>query len=149
MTGFAAEGGKGRRRAISPGPGPEKDQNMDELFSDLYGSKYLAAADVKQPFTTSIGTVDVVDFARAGERPKKKVTLVLKGVAKAVVLNRTNADNLRDAFGENFRENWLDKNILVKAEPTQYGGRRVMGLRLYPATARTAHDFNDDLPEER
>jgi hypothetical protein len=105
---------------------------MSESYDDIYGSKFLAASDVKKPFTARIETVDTVDFAREGERPKKKKVLTLKGISKPVVVNKTNADTLSEAFGKDF-DDWIDKRITGKAERTQFGGKPTMGLRLYPA----------------
>jgi hypothetical protein len=70
---------------------------MSEDFDDLYGSQYLAASDVKKPFVTTIETVDKMDFARQGEQSKMKAVLILKGVKKPVVCNKTNALNLSEA----------------------------------------------------
>jgi hypothetical protein len=110
---------------------------MSEDFDDIYGSQYLAASDVKKPFTSTIEEVDKLDFARQGERQKIKAVLHLKGVRKPIVCNKTNALNLSEEYGkggENFID-WVGKRVTVKAEPTTFGGKRVMGLRLYPAKA--------------
>jgi hypothetical protein len=95
-------------------------------YEDIYGSTYLSADDVKKPFTTIIKDIDEGDF---GSRKKK--ILVLKGVRKPVVLNKTNAGNLSEEYGKDF--DWVGKPVLVKAERTQFQGKPVMGLRLYPA----------------
>jgi hypothetical protein len=105
---------------------------MSEDFDDIYGSQYLAASDLKKPFTTDIEAIDQMDFARQGERPKIKVVLHLKGVKKPIIVNKTNALNLSEKFGKNF-DDWGGKRVTVKAEPTTFGGKRVQGLRLYPA----------------
>jgi hypothetical protein len=133
--------------------------SMSEEFEDIYGSKYLAASDVKKPFTSVIEAVDKLDFARQGERPKIKLVIDLKGVRKPAVVNKTNALNLSEEFGKDF-EDWVGKRILVKAERTQYGGKPVMGLRFYPASAENtpalkapkkstlADELNDALPDD-
>jgi hypothetical protein len=129
----------------------------DSDFDDLYGSQYLAASDVKKPFTTVIKEVDKQDFARQGERSKVKVVLHLKGVKKPVILNKTNALNLSEEFGKNFGD-WIDKPVRVQAERTSYGGKPVMGLRLYPEQkalplksptkpkSKQSDELNDELP---
>ena len=130
---------------------------MSEDFDDLYGSQYLAATDVKRPFAAAIEDIDEQDFARQGERPRVKKVLHLKGVRKPIVLNKTNALSLAEAFGKNFKD-WMDKHITVKAEPTTFAGKRTMGLRLYPAEdeealplqapkkGKRSSDVNDELP---
>jgi hypothetical protein len=106
--------------------------------------------------------VDRLDFARQGERSKEKAVLHLKGVRKPVVCNKTNANNLAEKYGKGgvgFVE-WIGKRVTVKAEPTTFGGKRVMGLRLYPANAENtpalkepkkstlSDEMNDDLPDD-
>jgi hypothetical protein len=68
----------------------------DSDFDDLYGSKYLAASDVKKPFSAAITEVEKQDFARQGERSKVKVVLTLKGVRKPIICNKTNALSLSE-----------------------------------------------------
>jgi hypothetical protein len=131
---------------------------MSEDFDDLYGSKYLAASDVKKPFTTTVEAVDKVDFARQGERQKMKVILELKGIRKPVVVNKTNALNLSEEWGRDFDE-WIGKRVTVKSERTQFGGKPVMGLRLYAAeetlplkaprkSKSSVDEMNDELPDD-
>jgi hypothetical protein len=132
---------------------------MSEDFDDLYGSQYLAASDLKKPFTSVVEEVNKLDFARQGERPKMKAVLHLKGVRKPIVVNKTNAMNLSEKFGKDFDE-WIDKRVTVKAEPTTFAGKRVMGLRLYPAAdentpaikapkkSTLADELNDGLPDD-
>jgi hypothetical protein len=128
---------------------------MSEDFDDLYGSQYLAA-----PFTSVVEEVDKQDFARQGERQKMKVVLHLKGVRKPIVVNKTNALNLSEQYGKDFDE-WVGKRVTVKAEPTTFAGKRVMGLRLYPVAdedtpalkapkkGKPSSDvLNDELPDD-
>ena len=79
-----------------------------------------------------IEEIDEQDFAKQGERQRMKKVLHLEGVQKLVVLNKTNAFNLAEAFGKDF-DKWVGKRVTVKAERTQFGGKPVLGLRLYPA----------------
>lgn len=132
---------------------------MSEEFDDLYGNQYLAASDVKRPFTTTIETVEMVDFARQGERKKMKAVLTLKGVKKPLVVNKTNALSLSEAYGKDF-DDWIDKRIKVQSERTQFGGKPVMGLRYYPINnedaaalkapkkKQSSDELNDELPDD-
>jgi hypothetical protein len=106
-------------------------------FDDLYGSQYLAAADLKKPFTTAIEEIDEQDFARQGEGQRLKKVLRLKGVRKPVVLNKTNALSLGEEFGKDF-DDWIGKRVTVRAESTSFQGKPVKGLRLYPANGEQA-----------
>ena len=131
---------------------------MSEDFDDIYGSNYLAATDLKKPITTVIEQVEQEDFARQGEKKKMKVVLYLRGVRKPVIVNKTNALTLANAFGKNF-EDWPDQRIVIKAEPTTFAGKPTKGIRLYPANGedapvlkspkskKTSEDLNDDLDD--
>jgi hypothetical protein len=130
---------------------------MGEDFDDLYGSQYLAATDLKKPFTAAIEEIDEQDFARQGERQRMKKVLRLKGVRKPVVLNKTNALNLAEEFGKKFPE-WVGKRVTVKTEDTTFQGKRTKGLRLYPAEetlplkapkkSQRSNELDDELPED-
>jgi hypothetical protein len=131
---------------------------MSEDFDDLYGSQYLAASDLKKPFTATIEEVEQQDFTRQGERQRMKAVLHLKDIRKPIVVNKTNALNLAEAFGKDF-DDWRGKRITIKAEPTTFAGKRTTGLRLYPANGEdvsalkapkskskpSGADFNDEI----
>jgi hypothetical protein len=52
-----------------------------------------------------------------------------------------------NAFGKDF-DDWVDKRITVKAERTQFAGKPVMGLRLYPEKKALGNELNDSLPDD-
>jgi hypothetical protein len=130
---------------------------MSDDFDDMYGSQYLSATDVKKPVTTVIEQVEQDDFARQGERKKVKAILHLRGFKKPMILNKTNALALATAFGKNMFEDWPGKKIMVKSEPTSFGGKPTMGLRTYPEEealplkapnrGKRSDDMDDELPE--
>jgi hypothetical protein len=138
-----------------------EEEKMTEDFDDLYGSNYLAAADLKRPLTTVIEQVEHEDFARQGEKKKMKAVLFVRGIKKPIVVNKTNALKLATAFGKDF-DAWIDQRIIIKAEDTTFGGRPTKGLRLYPANSedepapkalkprskQSNSDLNDELPED-
>jgi hypothetical protein len=129
---------------------------MSDNFDDMYGSKYLAATDVKKSITTVIEQVEQDDFARQGERKKMKAILHLRGFKKPMILNKTNALALATAFGKDMTE-WPGKKIVVKPEQTSFSGKPVMGLRTYPEEdalplkgpkkGKRSDDMDDELPE--
>jgi hypothetical protein len=80
----------------------------------------------------------------------------VRWLAKPIVVNKTNALNLSEQYGKDFEE-WVGKGVTVKAEPTTFAGKRVMGLRLYPvgdedtpalkgpkSKKSSSDDFNDE-----
>jgi hypothetical protein len=100
-------------------------------YDDVYGSRFLAATDLKAPVTVTIEKIDYEQFARPGELPRTKAVVYFKNASKPMVLNKTNASTLASAFGKNFA-NWVGKRATIKTEPTLFGGKKTLGLRLYP-----------------
>jgi hypothetical protein len=106
-------------------------------FDDLYGTRFLSAAEVKKPVNATIEQIDEETFARPGEATRTKKVLYVHGGKKGIVLNKTNATNLASAFGKAFPA-WVGQRVTIKAEPTTFAGKTTMGLRLYPADGPTA-----------
>ena len=100
-------------------------------YDEMYGSKYLAATELKGPTKVTINHVDRVTFEKPGEVKRTKAVLYFVGAKKAMVLNKTNADALAAAFGRDF-DDWPGKRATLKVEHTTFGGKRVPCLRLYP-----------------
>jgi len=102
---------------------------MHTEFDDLYGSRYLAATDLKAPVTATIADVPVETFTRPGEKARDKRVLHFKGGLKPMVVNKTNAIILATAYGKDF-DKWVGKRVIVRAEPTVYAGKPTLGLRV-------------------
>jgi hypothetical protein len=128
-------------------------------FDDMYGSRYLAATDLKKPITTVIDQVEKDYFAKQGERKKEKAVLHLRGIKKPTVVNKTNALVLAVAFGKDI-DDWVGQRVVIRPERTTYGGMPTMGLRIYPADtgeapapnapkkSKRSDDMNDELPSD-
>jgi hypothetical protein len=101
-------------------------------YDDLYGSRFLAATDLKAPVNAVIERIEEETFARDGGPARRKAILYFKNKTKGVVCNKTNAITLSSAFGKNFSA-WVGKNITIKPENTTFSGKVVKALRLYPA----------------
>jgi hypothetical protein len=105
--------------------------NEDD-FNDMYGTKYLGPDDVKKPTATMTDSVDKEIFDRPDGRSEAKVLLHFKAFRKPLPCNKTNALNLASAYGKNPTD-WVGKPVLVKTEPTSFGGKPTKGVRVYPA----------------
>jgi hypothetical protein len=122
-------------------------------FDDLYGTKFLSATELKGPVTAVIESMTEESFIRPGERPQRKMVAHCKGAKKGLVINKTNALTLATAYGRDMQA-WIGKRITVKAEPTTFGGRPTLGLRVYPAEAPAleaskptgSFELNDEIP---
>lgn len=98
-------------------------------FDDLYGSKYLSAADLhgKMPRWT-LGKVEIRNLPEKDGTMKRKFVVFFAGEDKILVLNKTNAQRLAQAFGKD-RTNWIGATVELYAEMTSLGKE---GVRLRP-----------------
>jgi len=111
---------------------------------DLYPSKFLQSADAKaKQIIATISSLEV-ELVGQGQDQKKKPVLYLED-QKPMVLNRTNAETLEDAFGDS--DDWPGHKIKIYCVKTQYAGKTVDGLRIEPIVAKPAlkEELNDEI----
>jgi hypothetical protein len=90
-------------------------------FDDMYGSKYLSVPDLKGgTLRVKIGKVEPADLREKDGTTKKKLVLFFNGRDKGLVLNKTNALVLADAFGKNL-DDWVDQRLDIYSEMTGLG----------------------------
>jgi len=109
-----------------------------DSYDALYGSRFLAATDLKTPVSAVIDRIEQKTFARDGGPARRKAILHFRNKTKGVVLNKTNAITLSSAFGKDFSA-WIGKSVTIKPENTTFSGKVVMALRLYPAQGAASH----------
>jgi hypothetical protein len=108
---------------------------------DLFPAKYLQSADAKaQQIVTTISRMAQEEI---GQDKKKKPVLYFED-QKPMVLNRTNAEALEEAFGDS--DDWPGHKIKIYCVKTQYQGKTVDGLRIEPIVSKPA--LKDDLNDE-
>jgi hypothetical protein len=106
----------------------------DTEFDSLYGSKYLSVKDLDGgPKRVQIGKVDVADLREKDGTIRKKFLVWFNGEEKPLVLNKTNALALAQAFGEE-RQNWVSAFVELYSEMTGLGKP---GIRLKPLRKAT------------
>lgn len=94
--------------------------------SELYrGGNYLNAADVTEETRLKIVAADIEDLGDDGE----KLALRFQSFEKVLIVNKTNAETLVKAFGDD-TDGWIGKDIILYTTPTTMNRRRVMGLRV-------------------
>jgi hypothetical protein len=102
---------------------------MSDDFDDLYGSKYLGAADLNgQRKRAKIVDTEVSDLREKDGSTKRKYIVWFETEEKALVLNKTNALRLAQAFGKS-REGWHGAVVELYSEMTSLGKE---GIRLRP-----------------
>jgi hypothetical protein len=123
----------------------EGDNSM--RASDMFPSKYLKSSDVKdKPLTATISHV-AVELVGQGKDQERKPVLYFEGNTKPMVLNKTNAVTLDNAFGDT--EEWAGHKVRIGCVETTYGGRAIDGIRVKPLAAAkppppTPDEITDD-----
>ena len=129
-------------------------------ISEEFPSQYLKASDLQ-------GREIRVTMARV-EREKigtdSKLVLYFKGKEKGLVLNKTNAGTISDAYGDD-TEDWFDQPLILFSVKTDYQGKVVDATRCRIPTAKDNRqakpdpissgpadfpgdrDLNDEIPE--
>lgn len=93
-------------------------------ISQEFPSQYLKAADLGgREIRVTMGRVEREEIGT-----DKKLVLYFKGKDKGMVLNKTNANSIGDAYGDD-TDDWYDQPLILFAIRTEYQGKPVDGLR--------------------
>jgi hypothetical protein len=116
-------------------------------FDSLYGSKYLSVADLKDAEPRlKIGKVGVEELRDKNGTTKRKYVMWFEGIEKGLVINKTNAKKLADAYGKDTSK-WIGQIVQLYPEDTTFGkGIRVRPLRKPATPAEPDRDLNDAIP---
>ncbi|HEX8010995.1 MAG TPA: hypothetical protein VF814_08680 [Casimicrobiaceae bacterium] len=102
----------------------------ETTFDDLYPSRFLTAASLEGK-TLQVRITDITQ-EEIGQPPQLKRILsytTKNGEAKEMVLNKTNAARLAQAFGKKVI-GWRGRVITIYTEYVPLGGKVVPGLRV-------------------
>lgn len=106
-------------------------------INDAFPSNYLKAADLKgQTPTVTIADVRMEDIG-----DDRKPVIYFDGKEKGIVLNKTNATNISDAYGPE-TPGWRGKKVTLFTAWVDFQGRSVEAIRIRPA-----QQFISGLPE--
>jgi hypothetical protein len=97
-------------------------------INDQFPSKYLKASDLNGE--EIIVTIKDCVVESLGE--DKRPVLYFAGKEKGVVLNKTNATNISDAYGGDTDE-WVGKKVVLYTAWVDFQGRSVESIRIRPA----------------
>src|SRR5262245_35659338 len=101
---------------------------MNLQFDDLYGSKYLSVADLKGgQLRRKIGKVEEAELRDKTGASKWRWILWFEGEEKGLVLNKTNAIALANAFSKD-PATWVNQYVELFPVMTSFGE----GLRVRP-----------------
>ena len=116
-------------------------------FDDLYGSKYFSASDLKDSEPRlKVGKVEVAELREKNGTTKRKYIMLFEGVEKGLVINKTNARKLADAYGKQSSK-WIGQIVQLYSEDTSFGkGVRVRPLRKPATPDEPDPALNDAIP---
>src|ERR1700721_203733 len=100
-------------------------------ISEEFPSKYLKAAD--------LGGKEVRVIMQHVEKEKlgddMKLALYFKGKEKAVILNKTNASTIADAYGDD-SDDWFDQPLILFSVMVDFQGKVGPAIRFRVPTAK-------------
>ena len=99
-------------------------------INDQFPSKYLKATDLNGGEVTVTIKDCMVEEVGDDRRP----VLYFTGKDKGVVLNKTNANNIADAYTPDTDE-WVGKKVVLYTAWVDFQGRSVESIRIRPAKA--------------
>ena len=116
-------------------------------FDDLYGSKYFSVSDLKDSEPRlKVGKVEVAELREKNGTTKRKYVMLFEGVEKGLVINKTNARKLADAYGKQSSK-WIGQIVQLYSEDTSFGkGVRVRPLRKPATPDEPDPALNDAIP---
>ena len=129
-------------------------------ISKTFPSNYIKAADLDgKPWTMTIRTCVLEDLGQGNEKERKPVLYFAKA-QKGLVLNKTNARTISDAYGDDTAA-WEGRPVEVYPAQVEYKGSMVAAIRLRvkqaaaplvapppastPAAAPMADELNDEI----
>ena len=92
--------------------------------SEQFPSAYLKASDLGgREIRVTMGRVELEEIGT-----DKKMALYFKGKEKAMILNKTNAYTISEAYGDDSAD-WYDQPLILFSIRTEFQGKPVDGLR--------------------
>ena len=124
-------------------------------ISAAFPSNYVKAADLNgTPRTLTIRTCVLEELGQGNDKETKPV-LYFEKAQKGLVLNKTNANAIADAYGDDTSD-WEGKPVEVFPTRVEFRGKLVDGIRVriqseaqpkkQPAAAPMADEFGDEIP---
>lgn len=100
-------------------------------ISDEFPSQYIKASDLQgREIRVTMARVD-----REKIGTDTKLVLYFKGKDKGLVLNKTNANTIGDAYGDD-TDDWYDQPLILFSVKTDYQGKVVDATRCRIPTAK-------------
>lgn len=102
--------------------------SVGEIYPSM--AEFLKASDLgANTIKVKISYIRPVTFGDS-----TKLVLDFEGKDKALVLNKTNANIIKDVYGDD-EQQWAGKEIMVYAGPVTFKGQSMQGLKVRVETA--------------
>jgi hypothetical protein len=110
----------------------EKQRTSTMKLSDVFTSNYLKAADLKGKEPTA--QIAKIVYEEVGQERERRLVMYFEKVKKGMILNKTNAMNVGDHYGDD-TDTWAGKPVTLYAAWVDFQGRSTQALRLRVPTA--------------
>jgi arabinogalactan endo-1,4-beta-galactosidase len=106
---------------------------MTMQISTAFPSEYLRAADLQGKQVRVV--IDRVELREVGNDGEHKPVLFFKDKDKGVVLNKTNATVIADAYGDD-TDDWGGQDVVLFSAIVSFQGKNVNAIRLRVPTPK-------------
>ena len=101
--------------------------NYDDVYSS--SSDHLKAGDLQgKRHRLTIKSYEIGEFKRGDGSPERKIIVAFDQTPKTLVLNKTNANRIREMNGNNI-DDWIGRDIQIQPEKVDFQGELVDGIR--------------------
>jgi hypothetical protein len=111
-------------------------------INDAFPSNYIKASDLKGRTVTV--KMDRAEYEVIGN--DRKLILYFVGKEKGMVLNKTNANNIASAYGDDTDE-WRDQEIVLFEAMVDYQGKTVPAIRVRVPPRKPVRQGDDRVPD--
>lgn len=112
--------------------------------SDAFPSTYLKAADLEDK--QLIVKIERTDWEKIGD--DNKPVVYFKGHEKGLVLNKTNANNIAYAYGDEM-DDWIGADVILFPTMVDFQGRSVPAIRVKIPPRRPAASPRQPATQQR
>ncbi len=95
------------------------------LITESFPSEYLRAADLQGKNVRAV--ISHIEVREVGDGHKP--VIFFQGKDKGVVLNKTNANNIASAYGDD-TDDWAGKEVILYGTMVDFQGRSVAAIRI-------------------
>jgi hypothetical protein len=81
--------------------------------SDIYASPFLKGADLQKPIQVTISDLEIATFTdQKTQQEQKRVVMGFAGARKRLVCNKTQAQTMISAFGDEM-DGWIGRRVIL------------------------------------